>query len=778
MAQTNHYAILLTINRYPGLSDLQGPEADGLAFKAWLEDPAGGDVDPANIRHIRSSEFPVPADVYDANPTERELKRTLDGWVLTPDKEWKTQQVGQRLYLYFAGHGFTAGATISDPALFTAVAQSRDTAHIAGYRYAAKIANAGFFAEIVLVMDCCQDVLRASSVLDPTWIAPDLNQSSNVKLFQAFGAPRGRKAYERDLKGDGSVRGLFSLVWLEALNTAQADEEGWVTGQAVKNRIRQIWGERFRAETLYDPPVRLPDGDDIRLLRRQPPAAMAAVAPPARMPVDEAQAVVEPTRMSRRLPVGISNRGPAAEIAVFDAQFNKVGRGAGRVALTLPPGRYRAQAKAASATTEQVFEVLDQPMAVEVEPPAFVSAAPVAGSATTHEYQSYPALDVAQGPVDEALPGALGELFVQVRDPHHQAGREMARPLPWQQLTVRSLAETDQNRAWVRGMCRQVEDGGWASLKLGLPPGAHAVVLPHGPPGGPRSWHWLAAPVIAGWRTEIFLTCVDDPDREAGLVVDLSTASVHLVKMGQPSLLMDGAGAATELARIGLASARQARVPQPAEVERSPMLGLLSAYAAYGRDPQDTATIQQCLSGMPGEVRSALPDAVMLDRWCRQPHQGDELLRADDDDIPLRIPLLDEAWRVSMHLPCALRLDPQWRGLIGQWRLGGELWTHWRWPIDNLPALLAAQAPSASTTKALDPVWSEVAWQAAAAGLRRLDPTHSPFQQALRRRVLDMLEDGWLGPESYEAMRAEFGLDKAWAAQAYTSLYRDALRGS
>ncbi|MCK7495133.1 MAG: hypothetical protein MZW92_31595 [Comamonadaceae bacterium] len=39
---------------------------------------------------------------------------------------------------------------------------SDDRTHIAAYRYAAKIANAGFFDEIVLVMDCCQDVLKAA----------------------------------------------------------------------------------------------------------------------------------------------------------------------------------------------------------------------------------------------------------------------------------------------------------------------------------------------------------------------------------------------------------------------------------------------------------------------------------------------------------------------------------------------------------------------------------------------------------------------------------------
>ena len=83
----------------------------------------------------------------DANPTEKELKKALNLWLRTPNG-WH-DRIGQRLYLFFAGHGFTAGSAIHDPALFSAVAQNGDTAHIAVLRYASKIANAGFFDEII-----------------------------------------------------------------------------------------------------------------------------------------------------------------------------------------------------------------------------------------------------------------------------------------------------------------------------------------------------------------------------------------------------------------------------------------------------------------------------------------------------------------------------------------------------------------------------------------------------------------------------------------------------
>jgi len=279
MANTDHYAILLAINIYPGLRNLEGPENDIAAFAAWLTDPKGGNLDPSKIQAIKSSDFPTVLDPNDANPQERAFIKALNKWVRDDKNNW-LNRVGARLYIYMAGHGFTAGATLSDPALFSAVAQNGDTAHIAGYRYAAKIANAGFFDEIILIMDCCQDVLKASQVLEPTWSPPERNKSANVKMLQAYGAPRGQAAFEREETPGGPKRGYFSTVMLEALRTALPDANGLVTGQTLKNQFLQIWSDRYKAETGYDPPIRPPDGTDIQLFARsRTPAPANGVLP-------------------------------------------------------------------------------------------------------------------------------------------------------------------------------------------------------------------------------------------------------------------------------------------------------------------------------------------------------------------------------------------------------------------------------------------------------------------------------------------------------------------
>jgi hypothetical protein len=48
----HHYAVVVGINRYPGLSDLTGARADAEAFAQWLEDGDGGALPAANIRRV------------------------------------------------------------------------------------------------------------------------------------------------------------------------------------------------------------------------------------------------------------------------------------------------------------------------------------------------------------------------------------------------------------------------------------------------------------------------------------------------------------------------------------------------------------------------------------------------------------------------------------------------------------------------------------------------------------------------------------------------------
>jgi hypothetical protein len=339
MALNDHYAVLLAINLYPGLRNLEGPENDIDAFADWLRDPNGGNVETNNIKTVKSTHFPPVVNPNDANPQERAFTSCLDQLMRDPARNW-LNRVGTRLYIYMAGHGFTAGSSVSDPALFSAAAQNGDTSHIAGLRYASKIANAGFFDEIILVMDCCQDVLKSSQVVEPSWSPPDRNKTSQVKLLQAYGAPRGQAAFERELMPGGPKRGFFSTVLIEALRSAKPHpSNGFVTGTTLKDQFQQLWNDRYKALTGYNPPLIPPSGVDIELFAR------SAVPSPANgvLPVTFALDAPIPAGATLDITSGV-NTAPILSMPATALQPQ-----------TLPPGFYKATLSATGRS--RLFEV-------------------------------------------------------------------------------------------------------------------------------------------------------------------------------------------------------------------------------------------------------------------------------------------------------------------------------------------------------------------------------------------------------------------------------------
>ena len=71
------YAVVVGINKYPGISNLKGAENDAQAFKNWLVKKDGGDVsnDASHLQVILSSDFPDTDVVDDAHPTIIEINK-------------------------------------------------------------------------------------------------------------------------------------------------------------------------------------------------------------------------------------------------------------------------------------------------------------------------------------------------------------------------------------------------------------------------------------------------------------------------------------------------------------------------------------------------------------------------------------------------------------------------------------------------------------------------------------------------------------------------------
>lgn len=231
-------AILVGISRYPGLEDLDGPENDANDFAAWLRDPAGGAVPDEGITLILSSHYPAAPSVLDAQPTTEALVRAFAG-LWDEGLASRDGRVGRRLYIFMAGHGFAPD--LKTAALLMAnAAKSRLGLHIPGPSYADRFRQAGFFAEIVLLMDCCRDNLPQTPVHQPPFAVTTSPQPANY--FYGFATTFSRRAREEP-DADGRVAGIFTRALLAGLRGEAAQPAtGLITGASLAAYLYNVGG--------------------------------------------------------------------------------------------------------------------------------------------------------------------------------------------------------------------------------------------------------------------------------------------------------------------------------------------------------------------------------------------------------------------------------------------------------------------------------------------------------------------------------------------------------
>jgi hypothetical protein len=230
-----NHAVVIGINNYPGISPLEGPCNDATEFLKWVTQPGPGNVDPGNVHKLLSSEFTSTTDVKKARPVsdqiEEKFTEVLNGNL--------TQHIGDRLYVFVAGHGMS-DVNRADAAALIAANASRQRItmpHVVVTDYIHFFRRSYTFSEIILVMDCCLDasVLRPLNVTGCLQGNPHPN-ASKVRLFLAKATVWSKKSFEK--KFNGTTRGIFSVALMEALEKVPA-EGAKVTGKAIKNYIEQ-----------------------------------------------------------------------------------------------------------------------------------------------------------------------------------------------------------------------------------------------------------------------------------------------------------------------------------------------------------------------------------------------------------------------------------------------------------------------------------------------------------------------------------------------------------
>lgn len=255
-----NHAIVAAVSRYPRWPgrDLDGPINDLIDVGRWLLDPHGGRIratdapeffqwmqDPtspaAPLRAKPGSAiqfFVSPQDTQqpddDPVPDAGQVELALEGLHRQGTLRRKTTgnpRLGDRLFLYFAGHGF--GPDRSETALFLADAEpSIPGKHVVGRAYANHFVESQFFGDVMLIMDCCRSdglgvPLRPMPFLTtrgPTAPAP-------TKPFCAFAT-----SYEQASREEPGppARGIFTRLLMEGLRGAAPRENGVITAKKLE----------------------------------------------------------------------------------------------------------------------------------------------------------------------------------------------------------------------------------------------------------------------------------------------------------------------------------------------------------------------------------------------------------------------------------------------------------------------------------------------------------------------------------------------------------------
>lgn len=242
---TDDYAILVGIDKYPGLgdgtapADLKGPLSDVNAVKKWLTAADGGDLPPNNIIEIS----PQTRQTFRADQPNFSDVTALLNMLYTRSKNSRKSPFGRRIYIYMAGHGFSPGRMKA--CLYTAEATIDFGQNVHATGWLNWLQDSGYFREYVLWVDACMDRQCFFPPGEPG-LKPINKIAPPSANFVAFAAQRPLKALEQSISEDGgNFHGAFTWALLKGLRGAAVDVNGRVTGRSLADWIRNAMSARY-----------------------------------------------------------------------------------------------------------------------------------------------------------------------------------------------------------------------------------------------------------------------------------------------------------------------------------------------------------------------------------------------------------------------------------------------------------------------------------------------------------------------------------------------------
>lgn len=251
-----HYAVVVGIDRYAELRNLNAARQDAEAFAGWLKSPEGGGLPDANVALITIPDQQMPDGTprRKAKPTKERVFDALDDFREECERHFEEHPedwTRTRLYLYVAGHGIARSTEegTRDAALLMANAGRRCLGeNVSCAKLLSFFETAEFFHELVVFADCCRGHAGGAPICGPTWTEVNVRKGGVVTVV-GYACQFGDKAFEGDPEDDpDDRRGYFTKALLEGLRGAAVNDNNDVDSTSlaeyVHPRVMRTSGER------------------------------------------------------------------------------------------------------------------------------------------------------------------------------------------------------------------------------------------------------------------------------------------------------------------------------------------------------------------------------------------------------------------------------------------------------------------------------------------------------------------------------------------------------
>lgn len=290
------------------------------------------------------------------------------------------------------------------------------------------------------------------------------------------------------------------------------------------------------------------------------------------------------------------------EIYLIDARFNLVARGFGNLTATVQPGVYKVKIRAGEQVREEylVLRPGESPVTKQFAEVPFASAAPLKGTAKTHEYHI--AAAERESRKEHASLGTGSWIFIMARQwtsptppadvetPDHPATGLQLRAV--RSGNVANAGEMAAEAAVDLMVASAADPRGdpWSACNVSVTPGTYILSLLL--PSGRRIEQPIVA--VAGWQTSVFLLQRVYP-LETIARADLLDAAI-LMNRGCGFTCGRRDDRVVELARIGLTNRRRVVVKEIERILRAkfddPLLGILGAHLALAQSRRDEEGVE------------------------------------------------------------------------------------------------------------------------------------------------------------------------------------------